>query len=100
AVLDLQARVDFQEVPGPVRGNAGHAVGIDDEFHRARGAIVHRRAEAHRRRAQRGAQRLGQSGRRSLLDDLLIAALDRAVALAERNDLAGTIAEDLYLDVA
>ena len=39
-------------------------------------------------------------GRRRLLDQLLVAALDRAVALAEMDHVAVAVGEDLDLDVA
>src|SRR5258708_6767694 len=42
---------------------------------------------------------LGQSGRRSLFDDFLIAALRGTIALTQRHDSARAIAEDLHLDV-
>src|SRR4030095_5725429 len=45
-------------------------------------------------------QLLAQRRRRRLLDQLLMAPLDRALALAEMNDRAVVIAEDLELDVA
>ena len=38
--------------------------------------------------------------RRRLLDDLLVAALQRALALAEVDEVAVAVAEDLHLDVA
>ena len=38
--------------------------------------------------------------RRRLLDDLLVAALDRAVALEEMHEIAAGVAEHLYLDMA
>src|SRR5207244_8575787 len=41
-----------------------------------------------------------ERGRRRLLEHLLVAALDRAVALAEHDDLAVRVAEELHLDVA
>ena len=44
---------------------------------------------------------LGRDRRRGrLLDELLVAALDRAVALAEVDDVAVGVGEDLHLDVA
>ena len=42
----------------------------------------------------------GQARRRRLLDELLVAALERAVPLAEGDDAAGRVAEELDLDVA
>src|SRR5690606_11037322 len=54
----------------------------------------------HRRLAHATSQvgRHDRAGR--LLDELLVAALDRAVALAEVDDVAVRVAEDLELDVA
>ena len=43
---------------------------------------------------------LGERRRRRLLDQLLVAPLDRALALAEVDDVAVLVAEDLELDVA
>ena len=37
--------------------------------------------------------------RRRLLDELLVTPLDRAVALAEVDDVAVVVGEDLHLDV-
>ena len=42
----------------------------------------------------------GQSGRRSLLDQLLVAPLGRAVAGRDPHDVALLVADDLHLDVA
>ena len=50
--------------------------------------------------AQLGAQRVVDRRRRRLLDDLLVAALDRAFALEQVHDLAVRVAEDLHLDMA
>src|SRR6202011_576496 len=44
-------------------------------------------------------QGVRQSGRRCFLDELLVAPLRRAVALAQGNDLTGAVAEYLHLDV-
>jgi len=38
--------------------------------------------------------------RRRHLEDLLMAALDRAVPLVQVDDVAGCVGQDLYLDVA
>ena len=54
---------------------------------------------AHGRRAHLRAQRRRQRDRRRLLDDLLMAPLDRALALAEMNRRAVRVGEDLKLDV-
>src|SRR5699024_9661376 len=45
------------------------------------------------------AQRLVEVWRRCLLDDLLVAALQRAIALVEVDDLAERIRKHLHLDV-
>ncbi len=93
AVLDLQARVDLQKVEG-----AG--VRVQHVFHSAGGAVVHGLAQAPGR-VQQGCARVGrQVGRGGLLDHLLVAALGRAVALAQGNDGAVAVAEELHLDVA
>jgi hypothetical protein len=47
-----------------------------------------------------GAWLLVEQRRRRFLDDLLVAALDRAFALAEIDDVAVLVAEHLDLDVA
>ena len=48
-----------------------------------------------------GLARLGREGRRrALLDQLLVAPLGRAVALADPHDVAVGVADDLHLDVA
>ena len=46
------------------------------------------------------AQRGGDRGRRRFLDHLLMAALDRAIPLAEMDDVAVLVGEDLDFDVA
>jgi hypothetical protein len=48
----------------------------------------------------RSASSTTHDGRGRLLDDLLVAALDGAVALAEVDDVAVAVGEDLHLDVA
>ena len=53
-----------------------------------------------RRAAHPPAQLLGQRRRGRLLDQLLVAALDRALALAEVDDVALAVAQHLELDVA
>ena len=93
-VLHLQARVHFQEVEA--------AVPIHQEFHRAgivvaggaRGAdgrlahgLPHLRMERHQRR-------------RALLDHLLMAALQRALALAQVHQVAVAVSQHLDFDVA
>ena len=58
-----------------------------------------RRGQIPRRLVQLATQRRRQRGGRRLLDDLLVAALKRAVPVAEHHDLPGPVAEDLDLHV-
>ena len=91
-VLDLQARVDLEE-----RGLLAH--GVVDELDRARGPVVDRLGERAGRRRDQRADLVGKPGRRRLLHHLLVPALQRAVAVAERDDAAEPVAEHLHLDV-
>ena len=92
-VLDLQAGVHFEEVE-VVAG------GVVDEFHGAGAAILHRLAQLHGGGVQAFAGGLRQVRRRGFFDHLLVAPLQRAVALAEGCNAAGTVAENLYFYVA
>ena len=94
AVLDLNARVDLEEVD--------IAAGVvEHELDRARGSVARRGArQTGRRSKQRFASLRGEARRRRLLEDLLVTALHRAIALAQREDLAGSVAEDLHLRCA
>jgi len=49
---------------------------------------------------KRVTQLVGEARRRGFLDELLVAALDRAIALAQLDHASCAIAENLYLDVA
>ena len=66
----------------------GAGVAVVDGFRERDGVAV-----------ERGAGRLGKARRRGDLHDLLVAALDRAVALVEVHDAAVVVGEDLHLDV-
>ncbi len=92
-VLDLQARVGFDEEELLRRI-------VDQELEGAEAAILHGLGHGDRGiddpQAQRGAEM--RAGRQ--LDDLLVAALYRAVAFAQGHDAALAIAHDLHLDVA
>ena len=91
-MLHLDARIHLEEEELLARG-------VDQEFHRAGAAIFESRREAHRGFVQARAQLRGQSGRRRLLDDLLVAALHGAVALAEMHHVAGAVAQHLHFHV-
>ena len=72
-VLDLQPRVHLEEVEALVLA--------DHELHRAGALVVHRLGQRDRLLAHRLARGLADERRRRLLDHLLVAALDRALAL-------------------
>ena len=81
AVLDLHARVHLEEVVLAV---------AEQPLDRARAHVPDRlrRLDADRTDARAHLRRDDPLGRRRLLDQLLVAALDRAVALAEVDDVA------------
>ena len=91
-VLDLDARVHLDEDVAAVLG--------EEELHRAGVDVTDLAGERDGVGTHLVAQRRVEVGRRSDLDDLLVAALDRTVALEEVHDVADRIGEDLHLDVA
>ena len=91
-VLDLDARIDLDEVEAP-------GVDVDEEFHRARRAVAHLPADGHGGVADLLAQVLGEPRAGRNLDDLLMAALHRAIALPEVHEVPVHVAEDLHFDV-
>ncbi len=91
-VLDLDARIDLDEEPLA-------RVRVEQELDRAGVVVAGRRAEPHRRVADRVPDgRVEPDGRRHL-DDLLVPPLHRAVALVEMEHVAVPVAQDLDLDV-
>ena len=91
-MLDLQARVHLDEVELAV---------LVEELDRAGAAIVELLHGAWRTIVADLLALLGVEGRRGrLLPDLLVPALQRAVALAEMDGVALAVAEHLDLDVA
>ncbi|MNN28293.1 hypothetical protein D3C81_1418570 [compost metagenome] len=95
-VLDLQPGVHLHEPDAvglqPVRG-------VGDELDGPRALIVHGLGGADGGGGD-GFARGGVHARRGrLLDHLLVAALQRAVALVQVDDIAVAVAEDLHLDV-
>src|SRR5690606_6083808 len=74
--------------------------GVDDELDGAGPGVVDGPRRAHRGLAHGAAHGLVHARRRRLLDDLLVAALQRAVAFEQVHGIAVRIAEHLHLDVA
>ena len=90
-MLDLDPRVHLHEEVV--------ALAREQTFDRAGRAIPGRASRVDRDPADPLAQRVVDRGRGSLLDELLMAALDRAVALAEVDHIAVPVGQDLNLDV-
>ena len=90
-MLDLHARVHFDEI---------ELVVLVQEFERARAEIAHLLAGVGAAVADAVDQTARDARRRRFLDHLLVAALHRAIALAEPDRVAERIRENLDLDVA
>src|SRR5688500_13275486 len=95
-MLDLEAGVHFHE-PDAVAAEALGRVG--DELYRPRTLVSDRLGSAYRGGANRLAGRFVHARRGGFLDHLLVAPLQRAVALEQVDDVAVTVAEHLHLDV-
>src|SRR4029434_555408 len=91
-MLDLQARVDFDEIE--------LARGGKNKLDRARLRVAEGAPNIDSRGAHLPPQFFIDRRRRALLDDLLMAALQRTIALEEMNKIAARVAQDLNLDVA
>ena len=92
-MLDLQPRVHLEERKILARR-------VVDELDRAGRFVGDALAQADGGGVQPRADRIRQVRRWRFLQNLLVAPLQRAVALAERHHLATAIAEHLHLDVA
>jgi len=90
-VLDLDAGVHFEEVE--------FAVAVEQEFDGAGVRVMHGAREANGGFAHAVAQFLADAKGRRFFDDLLVAALDGAVAFTEMQNVAMCIAENLHFDV-
>src|SRR5690606_21115543 len=88
---DLDAGVHLHEEP---------LVALEQALDRAGADVADRLGGPHRRLADARPQLLVDAWRRRLLDELLVPALDRAVAFAEVDRVAVAVGEDLDLDVA
>ena len=92
-VLDLDARIDLDEVDG-----AG--IGIHEELDRAGALVLGGMGDLDGVGAELVALVVAEIGGRRPLDHLLVAALHGAIALEQVDDRAVGIGEDLHLDVA
>ena len=92
-MLDLQAGVHFEEVEALVL--------LDDELDRAGRVVADGPGQRDRlRRPSLRASLASQERRGRFFHDLLVAALDRAFALAQVDDVAVLVAQHLDLDMA
>ncbi|CAM5610442.1 hypothetical protein SNARM312S_06594 [Streptomyces narbonensis] len=91
-VFDLEAGVDLEE--------GDRAVGADEELDGAGADVAGFLQDGLGRRVQLGVLRLRQEGRGGFLDELLVAALEGAVAGGDDDDVAVGVGEALGLDVA
>ena len=92
-MLNLKAGIDLEE-------HRLAPVDVIDELDRAGGAVPHRPAELFAGPGDDVAHRIGEVGRRRLLDHLLVAALQAAVPVPENDDIALAVPDHLDLDVA
>ena len=90
-VLDLDAGVHLEEEEVALR--------VDEALDRARADVADRLRRGDRHRAHALAQVVVDGGRGRLLHDLLVPALQGAVALAEVDDGAMLVGQHLDLDV-
>jgi hypothetical protein len=90
-MLDLEPRIHLEKV---------ELGAPDDELHGARVDISHRPRARHRGGDEPLLDAPLERGGRAFLDELLVAALDGALALVEVHDLAARIPEHLHLNVA
>src|SRR5678815_1226727 len=93
-MLNLQARVHLQEVE---RGLVAPA--FEQEFDRSRVAVPRGARYGHSRVSHSTTQRGRDGGGWCLLNDFLMAALDRAFPLEQMDDVAVCVGQDLELDV-
>ena len=75
------------------------ALGVEQKLNRPDIGIADRLGGLDRHGAHPFAQAFGQGRRGRFLNEFLIAALDRTLALPEMNDVAVLVAHDLKLDM-
>ena len=90
-MLDLNPRVHLDEVVVPFF--------IDKKFNRTGIAVLDLSGDLERGSAELFTLRLGQTERRGKLDNLLMTALYRAVAIEEVDEIAVIVPHHLYFDM-
>src|SRR5439155_21322296 len=90
-MLHLEPGVHLEEVELGAR---------DQELRGSRAAIAHSLRDRDRCRLEPLAQRIARARRWRLLDHLLVAPLERALALEQVERAAPAVAQDLHLHVA
>src|SRR3954454_4317431 len=91
-MLDLYARVRLDEVKA--------ILAVDQEFPGPHALVAHGAGAPQRRAVQALSDVRGQCRGRRLFEQLLVPPLDRALPLAEVDQRAVAVPDDLYLDVA
>ena len=101
-VLDLEPGVHLQEVGLAVRPLVRRVAtaGVEDELDGAGVDVPDGPGGGHRGLGQPGPEGRSDDGRRRLLDDLLVTALDAALALEQGDGGTVGVGQDLDLDVA
>ncbi len=94
-MLDLEPRVHLEKVEA-----SGFAGSFDEKLHGPGVSISRRARDRHRCVTHPLPQRRSDRRRRTLFDHLLVASLNRALALEQVDDVAVLIAEDLELDMS
>ena len=92
-MLDLDSGIHFEEIERA-------AFEINEELDGAGTAIRQPLSKLHRRIVDARTEILGEAGRRSFLDQFLIAALDGTITFSEMNDTAFPVAKNLNLHMA
>src|SRR5262249_45348946 len=90
SVLHLQSRVHLHEI---------ELTAVEQELDGAGAHVPDFARDHYSRRTQTITDLIGHCRRRSLLDDFLMTALNRAIAIAQMNVIAVRVGEDLHLDV-
>ena len=92
-MLDLEPRVHFEEIRASLSL-------VHDELDRAGGIVADGAAKLQRGVEESCADPVGKVGGGRLFQELLVVALDRAVALEQMHEVAGAIAGELHFEMA